>query len=245
MYRQACKHRIIAHVATPLRITFPLCRRSVEFPGPSVPSRRDFRSVHAHKQIAFSSDEEEIEYAWREQSTDPSLRPFVCCRDDPNKPDCFWEYFRKNTVERAKNLKALGAEDTFSRYDPTRYQDVGILEKWYAAGPPPLSDYKLTFGKHEGKRLNQVPDTYLVKYLIPRRHLDVSGYCPIIFEAIEDYLEKNPDVKSQAGRGKTKLREGGIAAPAVKRRGRPPKALPDATTPSKRVSDTQRLSTSR
>jgi hypothetical protein len=226
MYRQAHRLGVIAPVATSLRIVSPLCRKSVQFSGHDLPSRRDFQSFHAHQQIAFKSDEEAVEHAWREQLTDPSLRPFVCCRDDPDKPDCWSEQFRKKTAERAQKLKALGAPDTL-----TSWRDVNILEKWYAAGPPPLSEYKLTFGKHKGKRLDQVPDTYLVKYLIPRRH---EGHCPIVSEAVEDYLKRNPDVRSQAGPGKTKVREGGIAAPVVKRRGRPLKERVDATTPSKR-----------
>jgi hypothetical protein len=81
------------------------------------------------------------------------------------------------------------------------------LERWKALGPPPLSEYRLTFGKHKGQLLDDVPLTYMVKYLIPRcrdRTLD----CPIVGEAVGDYMKRHPEMKSQAGMQKTKPIEG-------------------------------------
>jgi hypothetical protein len=73
------------------------------------------------------------------------------------------------------------------------------LDDWNKLGPPPLSEYRLTFGKHWGMKLDEVPLSYLAKYLIPRRP---TSDCPIVGEAIDDYMARNPDVKSQAGRKK-------------------------------------------
>jgi hypothetical protein len=78
------------------------------------------------------------------------------------------------------------------------------LNDWNELGPPPLQEYRLTFGKHCGKKLDEVPLTYLVKYLIPRRHVvGPNMECPIVGEAIDDYMRRHPEVKSQAGRKKT------------------------------------------
>jgi uncharacterized protein (DUF3820 family) len=87
------------------------------------------------------------------------------------------------------------------------------MEDWYAKGPPPISEYRLSFGKHKGKRLQDVPDVYFVKYLIPRRDHgqglgDVGD--AIVVAALDEHLKNNPGLKSQAGRGKAKVREGGI-----------------------------------
>jgi hypothetical protein len=37
-----------------------------------------------------------------------------------------------------------------------KYREV--LTAWIKAGEPPISEYRLTFGKHRGKRLDEVPD---------------------------------------------------------------------------------------
>jgi hypothetical protein len=75
------------------------------------------------------------------------------------------------------------------------------LEMWKALGPPPLSEYRLTFGKHRGKLLEEVPDSYMVKYLMLKGgRLE----CPIVEEAVEDYMKRHPEIKSQAGREKTR-----------------------------------------
>jgi hypothetical protein len=153
----------------------------------------------------------------------------ICCRDDPNRPDCSWEHSRKQTAQSAEKLKALGAEEAFLQYNPLARSEVSILENWYASGPPPLSEYRLTFGKHRGKKIDQVPDTYLVKYLIAR-HGNLRE-CPMIHEAVEDFMKRHPDVKSQAGRGKTRLREGGIPTPIRKPIGRPRKLYVHAPEP--------------
>jgi hypothetical protein len=78
------------------------------------------------------------------------------------------------------------------------------LNEWNELGPPPLLEYRLTFGKHCGKKLDEVPLVYLVKYLIPRRHgVGPDMECPIVGKAIDDYMKRHPGVKSQAGRRKT------------------------------------------
>jgi hypothetical protein len=78
------------------------------------------------------------------------------------------------------------------------------LNDWNELGPPPLREYRLTFGKHCGKKLDEVPLVYLVKYLIPRRHgVGLDMECPIVGKAIDDYMKRHPEVKSQAGRRKT------------------------------------------
>ncbi|KAH7066624.1 hypothetical protein BKA63DRAFT_124132 [Paraphoma chrysanthemicola] len=99
------------------------------------------------------------------------------------------------------------------------------IRDWYALGPPPLSEYRLTFGKHRGKLLEEVPDVYLVKYLVPRRKdQSLGSECPIVLDAIKDFLKRHPGIKSQAGPKKAKPLKGEVAqAPeARKRRGRPP-----------------------
>ena len=149
---------------------------------------------------------------------------FVCCRDDPKQEDCIYEIHRKEDeqeiAKRAAPLKALGAEKAFTKYDPLDEGQVDAMEDWYARGLPYLSEYSLTFGRHKRKRLDEVPDSYLVKYLIPRRngihHAHHRYYDPIVFEAIGDDMRKNPDMKSQAGRVTTKLRKGGIPGPAIR-----------------------------
>ena len=74
-----------------------------------------------------------------------------------------------------------------------------LREKWESLGPPPLSEYRLTFGKHKGKKLDEVPRVYLVKYLIPRRRFGEGAPCPIVGEAIEDFMRRFPEVHSEAG----------------------------------------------
>jgi hypothetical protein len=104
---------------------------------------------------------------------------------------------------RAQDLARYAS--TYQNFRPRNLKHEMIVRNWEAAGPPPISEYKLTFGKHRGKRLDEVPDSYLVKYLIPRSK--ESGYhtmeCPLVGEAIGDFLKKYPDIKGQAGRGKT------------------------------------------
>jgi uncharacterized protein (DUF3820 family) len=101
----------------------------------------------------------------------------------------------------------------FPDYDPLDHKQVSLMEDWYAKGPPPLSEYRLSFGKHKGKRLQDVPDVYFVKYLIPRRdgmHYQGNVKDYIVVAALDEHLKNNPGLKSQAGRGKAKVREGGI-----------------------------------
>jgi hypothetical protein len=100
------------------------------------------------------------------------------------------------------------------------------LISWIESGPPPLSEYKLTFGKHRGKLLEEVPASYLVKYLIPTK--GYCGDCPIVGLAVDDFLKRHPNVKSQAGRAKTKPLEEGILTdqvPVKRKRGRPKKIV--------------------
>jgi hypothetical protein len=96
------------------------------------------------------------------------------------------------------------------------------MDEWVAANRPPAwSEYKLTFGKHKGKKLEEVPFTYLVKYLIPRK----TGHyeCAFLGDAIDDFLKRHPHIKSQAGSAKTKSPEGwaGDKKGSVRKRGRP------------------------
>lgn len=139
------------------------------------------------------------------------------------------------TAEKAEKLRALGAEKRFVKYDPLDRQHVNIMEAWYAKGPPPLSEYRLTFGKHKGRRLDDVPDTYLVKYMIPRRHelhLVDQYHDPLVFDALAEHLKRHPDLKSQAGNKKTTIREGGLLRPLPRGKpGRPRKYPIKDTTP--------------
>ncbi|KAJ4992563.1 hypothetical protein SVAN01_01946 [Stagonosporopsis vannaccii] len=150
-------------------------------------------------------------------------------------------YLKANELKAltASKLRALGAETTFSKYDPLDKQHVTIMESWYTRGPPPLSEYTLTFGKHRGKRLDQVPDVYLVKYMIPRRealHWVFGHHDPLVFEALADFMKRHPELKSQAGSKKTVVREGGIPTPIPRERpGRPRKVvLEDSVSQAKR-----------
>ncbi|KAJ4298014.1 hypothetical protein N0V90_005913 [Kalmusia sp. IMI 367209] len=80
-----------------------------------------------------------------------------------------------------------------------------VLRDWEKLGPPPLSEYRLTFGKHRGKKVDEVPHTYLVKYLIPQSHAGLMGTnCPIVVDAVKDYMKRHPEVHSQAGPMKTR-----------------------------------------
>jgi hypothetical protein len=98
------------------------------------------------------------------------------------------------------------------------------LIEWLESGPPPLSEYRLSFGKHRGRLLEEVPDLYMVKYLVPRcKSRCGTGECPIVGVALEDFLKRHPEIKSQAGLARTKPLEEGILKPQVaKKRGRPP-----------------------
>lgn len=129
--------------------------------------------------------------------------------------DCWCKVLRDETASRAEKLKALGAEEAYPEYDPLDRRQVALMEEWYARGPPPLSEYRFSFGKHKGKRLQDVPDVYFTKYLIPRRNQihsagNVRDY--IVVAALDEHLKKNPDLKNQAGPRKSSVREGGIAA---------------------------------
>jgi hypothetical protein len=111
------------------------------------------------------------------------------------------------TSEEAQAKKAIKEARLRFKSQYWGYSDGATrqrLNDWNELGPPPLQEYRLTFGKHCGKKLDEVPLTYLVKYLIPR--LQVVGpnmECPIVGKAIDDYMKRHPGVKSQAGRKKT------------------------------------------
>jgi hypothetical protein len=127
------------------------------------------------------------------------------------------------TAIPAKHKELLEAAG-FGRLSIDEIHKQKNLQEWYRLGPPPLSEYRLMFGKHRGKLLEEVPDSYLVKYLVPRRNNCVPlGNCLIVKDAVEDFLKRHPEVKSQAGRGKTKPLEEGILKPRAKKRGRPAK----------------------
>lgn len=94
----------------------------------------------------------------------------------------------------------------FPDYDHHNLKHRRVLEQWLPAGPPPIEQYRLTFGKYKGKRLEEVPDSYLVKFLLPRGGRE---FCPVVGLAIEDFKRRFPEVRSQAGPGKTRaVREG-------------------------------------
>jgi len=138
---------------------------------------------------------------------------------------CWCKFLRDETSKRAEKLRALGAEEAYPDYDPLDLQQVALMENWYAKGPPPLSEYRHTFGKHKGNRLQDVPDVYFTKYLIPRRdgiHYAGNVRDYVVVAALDEHLEKNPDRKNQAGPRKSTVREGGVAAkPKRKKRGDP------------------------
>jgi hypothetical protein len=151
-----------------------------------------------------------------------------------SRPHCWCQELRKCTAEKAEKLRALGAEGTFTKYDPLDWKHVNRMEDWYAKGPPPLSEYRLSFGKHKGKRLQEVPDVYFAKYLIPREneiHNVFEHPDPLVYEALQDHLKRNPDLKNQAGSKKTVVREGGVVE-SVRPRGRPRKTPSESPTPS-------------
>ena len=86
------------------------------------------------------------------------------------------------------------------------------LGEWIKAGEPPISEYRLTFDKHRGKHLDEVPDTYIAKYLIPQhlsRNGDASSNSPFVEDAVADFMKRHPNVQSQAERSKTKRLEEG------------------------------------
>jgi hypothetical protein len=111
------------------------------------------------------------------------------------------------TSEEAEAKKAIKEARLRFKSQYWGYSDEATrqrLNDWNELGPPPLQEYRLTFGKHCGKKLDEVPLTYLVKYLIPRRLVvGPNMECPIAGEAIDDYMKRHPEVKSQAGRKKT------------------------------------------
>ena len=110
-----------------------------------------------------------------------------------------------------KHMKLLEANR--SNLDYNGRVRLEYLVNWLESGPPPITKYRLTFGKHKGKLLEEVPDSYMVKYLIPR-HKDKDGirmgHCPIVSFAVEDFMKRHPEVKSQAGSKKTKPVEEGV-----------------------------------
>lgn len=109
--------------------------------------------------------------------------------------------------ERYKDL--LYGDDWRKSWTASKMRKKLIV--WIESGPPPFSTYRLTFGKHKGKLLDEIPDSYMVKYLIPTK--GHGGDCPIVGMAVDDFLERHPNVKSQAGRAKTKPLEEGIMKP--------------------------------
>jgi hypothetical protein len=129
----------------------------------------------------------------------------------------------QNKARSAQVLSRL----RFFKYDPYYGRHFSIMNKWVEASPPPLSEYRLTFGKHEGKRLDEVPTTYLLKYL---RHPGMTYRCPIVVEAVEDFMQRHPDVISQAGPKKTKPKpiKGGIEeVPDMEKTGRESAVKPE------------------
>jgi hypothetical protein len=153
----------------------------------------------------------------------PSSNPCyeACWAQRPRPVACsVWRRARHND----KTI-APGAENqTFSRPTPALLEQIAKeailraqkhcdfpylyehkLEEWTALRRPPPSEYRFKSGKHKGKRLDGVPDSYLVKYLMPRRHEFLRGHCTMLFDAVEDFMSRYPNVKSQAGRKKTTL----------------------------------------
>ena len=110
-------------------------------------------------------------------------------------------------IKRAQEIARLSSTypNFRAKSSVSRAHEV-ILRRWEANGPPPITEYELTFGKHKGKRLEEVPDSYLVKYLIPRSGPTggLSLECPLVVEAIEDFRKRYPNIKGQAGSVKTK-----------------------------------------
>jgi uncharacterized protein (DUF3820 family) len=92
------------------------------------------------------------------------------------------------------------------------------------------SEYRINFGKHKGKTLKELPDSYLVKYLIPRTSGGMHG-SPTIVEgepllaAIREFVAVHPEVKSQAGTKKTVGIEGDFMKRAPPRKTRKDKKL--------------------
>jgi hypothetical protein len=118
---------------------------------------------------------------------------------------------RDDTLKRAEKLRALGAEEAYPEYGPLDLRQVALMENWYAKGPPPLSEYRLSYGKHKGKRLQDVPDMYL----IPRRagiHYAGNVRDYIVVAALDEHLTQNLDLKNQAGPRESTVRQGGTAA---------------------------------
>jgi hypothetical protein len=187
----------------------------------SAPRSKTAIAIHnfAHSRCRFESTRC-LKNIWREPAG------FVCCRVDPTKADCFEEQIHKRTLK----LRELGAEDAFPMFDASRWRThLPIMEAWYARGPPPLSDYTLSFGKHMGKRIDEVPDTYLVKFLIPRVGPQglLQNNCPMVNEVVADFMRSNPGVKSQAGRVKTIMHDNDVKELPQKPRGRPRKNTGD------------------
>ena len=71
--------------------------------------------------------------------------------------------------------------------------------------PPHYSSFTLPFGKHRGKKLQEVPGTYIVKYLIPHyaKPEEYRGIGQPLADALRTFMNDFPEVKSQAGRQKT------------------------------------------
>jgi hypothetical protein len=76
--------------------------------------------------------------------------------------------------------------------------------------PPPPSEYRVKRGTHKGTKIDELPASYIVKYLIPQRELFKGDHCTMLSEAVQDFMKRHPEVKSQAGPKKTKKLEEGI-----------------------------------
>jgi hypothetical protein len=62
--------------------------------------------------------------------------------------------------------------------------------------PEPISDYRLTFGKWVGKKLDEVPEAY-VKHLVQRTgggERDAHG-CEVVKLAVKELLERRPEFR--------------------------------------------------
>lgn len=69
-------------------------------------------------------------------------------------------------------------------------------------------------------RIDEVPASYMTKYLIPQRELLKGDYCMMLSEATEDFIRWHPEVKSQAGPKRAKkLRDGTLnTTPAAEKK---------------------------
>jgi hypothetical protein len=70
------------------------------------------------------------------------------------------------------------------------------LEEWAKMRLPPPSEYRVMRGSQEGTRIDEVPASYIVKYLIPQRELLKGDHCTMLSEAVQDSMKRHPEVKS-------------------------------------------------